>query len=146
MEDTKLYVIFNGNPVLEFDRRKPVPGQQRRYLDNMDTRMDKGIQLGDDFIEAPNALQRSQFVANSLVNALLKGNDALAVAMCTYLAKRMPDLQQIQCKSEESQKEGNEEITEQANISIEFVYDRSFEKTQQEQTIQFFKPDEATRH
>ncbi|KAG1682841.1 hypothetical protein GQR58_010630 [Nymphon striatum] len=144
MEDNKLYVIFNGNPVLEFDRTKPVPGKQRQYLDNMDTRMNTGIQLGNDFIEVPNVLQRSQFVANSLVNALLKENDTLAVAMCTYLAKRMPDLQQIQCKSEEDQNE--REATDSPKLSIEFVYDRNYEKAQQEQTIQFFKPDEATKH
>lgn len=144
MEDTKLYVIFNGNPVLEFDRRKPVPGQQRRYLDNMDARMDQGIQLGDDFIEAPNALQRSQFVANSLVNSLLSKNDTLAVAMCTYLAKRMPDLQQIKCEGGESPEKNDD--GKSSGISIEFVYDRNYEKAQQEQTIQFFKPGEATRH
>jgi len=144
MEDTKLYVIFNGNPVLEFDRRKPVPGQQRRYLDNMDARMDQGIQLGDDFIEAPNALQRSQFVANSLVNSLLSKNDTLAVAMCTYLAKRMPDLQQIKCEGGENPEKNDDEKS--SGISIEFVYDRNYEKAQQEQTIQFFKPGEATRH
>lgn len=150
MEDNKLYVIFNGNPVLEFDRSKPVPGQQRRYLDNMDARMDDGIQLGEDFIKSPNILQRSQFVANSLVNSLLTKNDTLAVAMCTYLAKRMPDLQQIQCKGEDIKEEivdsSNEEKNQNTKISIEFVYDRTYEKAQQEQTIQFFKPGETTKH
>ncbi len=150
MDDSKLYVIFNGNPVVEFDRRKPVPGQQRRYLDNMDSRMDEGIQLGADFIKNPNALQRSQFVANSLVSALLKKDDKLAVAMCTYLAKRMPDLQQIKCSNE-----GNSTLSPtleelqniaKADVSIEFVYDRSYEKTQQEQTIQFFNPNDVTKH
>lgn len=144
MEDNKLYVIFNGNSVLEFDRSKPVPGKQRQYLDNMDARMDEGIQLGADFIKSPNILQRSQFVANSLVNALLKENDTIAIAMCTYLAKRMPDLQQIQCKSEEA--ENDNVATDSPKLSIEFVYDRTYEKAQQEETIQFFKPDEMTKH
>ena len=132
LNDQMLYVILNGEPILEFDRRKPVPGHQRQYLDNMDNQMEQGIQMGEDFIKDPNPLQRSQFVANSLVNLLLKENYSMAVAMCTYLAKRMPDLQQIQCKSDE-----NDEI------SIEFVFDRSFEQTQQEQTIQFFTPDKT---
>jgi hypothetical protein len=133
-----LYVIINNEPILEFDRSKPVPGHQRQYLDNMDARMDQGIQLGADFIKAPNALQRSQFVANSLVNALQNDQDGIASAMCTYLAKRMPDLQQIKCVS----KEGDSD----KELSIELVFDRSFEKAQQEQSIQFFKPDDVTSH
>lgn len=141
MSDTILYVIFNGEPILEFDRAKPVPGHQRSYLDNMDARMDTGIQLGEGFVESPNPLQRSQFVANSLVNALLKDNYSQAIAMCTYLAKRMPDLQQIKCEGSQ-----NDSEDENQEISIEFVYDRNYEKAQQEQTIQFFKPDKPTSH
>ena len=124
-----LYVIVNNDPILEFDRAKPVPGHQRQYLDNMDSQMDQGIQLGADFIKAPDALQRSQFVANSLVNHLLKEEYSVAIAMCTYLAKRMPDLKQIKCQGD-LEKE----------LSIELVFDRSYEEAQQEQTIQFHKP------
>ena len=135
--DSTLHVVFNAEPVLEFDRSKPVPGHQRQYLDNMDLKMDQGIQLGDDFIPSPNALQRSQFVANSLVNSLLKQNYGQAVAMCTYLGKRMPELKQIKCEGAEG---------EEGGISIEFVYDRDYETAQKEQTIQFYKPDETTKH
>ena len=134
LDDSILYVVVNGEPILEFDRKKPVPGHQRQYLDNMDAQMDQGIQLGDDFIEDPNPLMRSQFVANSLINMLFKEQYSTAIAMCTYLAKRMPDLQQIQCKGniDDTDKEGG--------LSIEFVFDRSFEQAKQEQTIQFHKP------
>jgi len=133
--DNILYVLLNDEPILEFDRKKPVPGHQRVYLDNMDAQMDAGIQLGEDFIKSPNPLQRSQFVANSLVNSLLKQSYSQAIAMCTYLAKRMPELQQIKCVGDRDKE-----------ISIEFVYDRDFEKAQQEQTIEFFKPENNTKH
>lgn len=135
--NSTLHVVFNQEAVLEFDRSKPVPGHQRQYLDKMDERMSEGINLGDDHIAEPNALQRSQFVANSLVNALLKQDYDLAIAMCTYLGKRMPDLKQVKCEGTEG---------EEGGISVEFVYDRSFEQAQQEQTIQFFKPDKTTKH
>jgi len=128
-----LTVIINDEAVLEFDRSKPVPGHQRQYLDSMDAQMDQGIQLGSDFIKEPNPLQRSQFVANSLVNAVLKDEYSIAIAMCTYLAKRLPDLQQIKCKGDTDK-----------DLSIELVFDRSFEQTQQEQTIQFHKPDNSS--
>ena len=134
-QDNLLYVILNDEALLEFDRKKPVPGHQRQYLDHMDAQMDQGIQLGDDFIKEPNALQRTQFVANSLVNFLFKDEYSKAIAMCTYLAKRMPDLQQVKCKGD-SEKE----------VSIELVFDRSFEQAQQEQTIQFYKPDDISKH
>ena len=130
MEDNILYVIVNDEPLLEFDRSKPVPGHQRQYLDHMDTQMDQGIQLGKDFIAQPNPLQRSQFVANSLINHLLKDEYSVAIAMCTYLGKRMPDLKQIKCKGEQGKE-----------LSIELVFDRSYQQSQQEQTIQFQKPD-----
>lgn len=134
-----LHVIINGEAILEFDRSKPVPGHQRQYLDKMDARMDQGIQLGSDYIKAPNALQRTQFVANSLINALEKNDDALASAMCTYLAKRMPDLKQVKCAS---QKNNSQDEESSKDLSIELVFDRSFEEAQQEQTVQFFKPGE----
>ena len=151
IDDGILYVIVNGEPILEFDRKKPVPGHQRQYLDNMDAQMDQGIQLGDTFIESPNELMRSQFVANSLVNMLFKEQYSTAIAMCTYLAKRMPELQQIQCKGDITENpstgsgvgasgKASKEKDEDNGFSIEFVFDRSFEKTQQEQTIQFHKP------
>jgi len=142
MDDTILYVVVNDEPILEFDRKKPVPGHQRQYLDNMDAQMDQGIQLGDNFIEEPNALQRSQFVANSLVNMLFKEQYSTAIAMCTYLAKRMPELQQIQCKGDiaETSSEHSADGDKKEELSIEFVFDRSYEKAQQEQTIQFHKP------
>ncbi|MEE9445821.1 MAG: hypothetical protein V3V19_09175 [Cocleimonas sp.] len=123
------YVILNDEPLLEFDRKKPVPGHQRQYLDNMDSQMDQGIQLGDDFIRTPNPLQRSQFVANSLINLLLKDEYSMAIAMCTYLAKRMPELQQVKAQGKFDDKEND--------LSIELVFDRSYEKSQQEQTINF---------
>lgn len=126
----KLYVILNDEPLLEFDRKKPVPGHQRQYLDNMDSQMDQGIQLGEDFIEKPNPLQRSQFVANSLINLLQKDEYSMAIAMCTYLAKRMPSLQQIKAQGQINNKTDD-------GLSIELVFDRSFEKAQMEQPIQF---------
>jgi hypothetical protein len=126
--DNKLHTIVNGTVMLEYDRGKPVPGHQRQYLDTMDTKMDAGIQVGDDHITNPNPMQKAQFVANSLVNALFQENDSLAIAMCTYLAKRIPDLKQIKAIGD-IEKE----------ISVELVFDRDYETAQQEKTIEFFK-------
>lgn len=126
--DNKLHTIVNGAVMLEYDRGKPVPGHQRQYLDTMDMKMDQGIQVGNDHISNPNPMQKAQFVANSLVHALFQENDALAIAMCTYLAKRIPDLKQIKAVGDHD----NE-------LSVELVFDRDYATAQQEQTIEFFK-------
>lgn len=126
MADKKLMVVVNGSPILEFDRGKPLPGHQRQYLDSMDEKMNEGVLLAGETIAKPNVLQKAQFVANSMVSALLEENDTLAAAMCSYLAKRIPDLEQVQAKQ-----------TDDAGMSIELVFDRSYEKAMQEQVIKF---------
>ncbi len=122
----QLTVVINGSAVLEFDRGKPLPGHQRQYLDNMDKTMDQGIELSGESIKHPNPLQRTQFVASSMINALSEENDTLAAAMCSYLAKRMPDLDQVKAAYKDD-----------TGLSIELVFDRSFEKSQQEQVVTF---------
>jgi hypothetical protein len=126
--DEKLHIIINGTVILEYDRTKPIPGKQRQYLDQMDATMDQGINLGEDDIATPNTLQRAQYIANSLINALFKEDYNLGIALCTYLAQRIPDLQQVKA------------IGDKNEISVEFIFDRSFEKAEQEQTIEFYNP------
>lgn len=126
--DTKLHIIINDAVILEYDRTKPIPGKQRQYLDHMDATMDEGINLGADDIEHPNTLQRAQYIANSLINALFKEDYNLGMAMCTYLAQRIPDLLQVKA------------IGEKSEMSVEFIFDRSLEKAKQEQKIEFYNP------
>jgi hypothetical protein len=134
--DNKLHIIINDTVILEYDRDKPIPEEQYAYLDQMDAKMSGGIILGKDKIEDPNTLQRAQYIANSLVGALFEENYNLGIAMCTYLAQRIPDLQQIKAVGEKSE------------ISVEFIFDRSLEKAQQEQKIEFYNPNSSdkTKH
>lgn len=133
MPEEKLTVVVNDSPILEFDRNKPIPGQQRRALDVMDQNMDKGVNLGGKPVDTPNPMQRAQFVANSLVNALFDENYSLAMAMCTYLAKRIPELHQVKAVGENKD-----------TLNIELVFDRSFEQAKTEQTVNFFRPDKSS--
>lgn len=134
--DKKLHIIINDTVILEYDRNKSIPDEQQNYLDKMDIKMDAGITLGSDKIEDPNTLQRAQYIANSLVSALFREDYNLGMAMCTYLANRIPDLQQVKA------------IGEKEDISVEFIFDRSLEKAQQEQKIEFYNPnsDNTTTH
>ena len=88
-------VLLNGTAQLEYNRDISLPGKQRDYLDNMDLDMDAGIQLGNQYIEAPNQIQRAQFIALHLVQSLLADNEQHIAASCAYLADRLPDLKQV---------------------------------------------------
>lgn len=138
-ENNILNVVLNDEAVLEFDRNKTIPTEHRQYLDNMDARMDEGVQLGEEFVESLNPLQKAQFVANSMVNGLLNEDFNQAIAMCTYLGDRLPDLKQVVCKGQE----------DEDGIQIEFVYDRDYQQEQKktvEQTIKFFDPKDFVKH
>jgi len=107
-------VTLNGVAQLEYDRNKPLSDYQQDYLRNMDSKMDSGIQVGDQVIDEPDVVERVKFVAANLIHAM-KGNDeATSAAFCAYIATRMPDLKQVQFS------DVNDEI------SIELVFDKEY--------------------
>lgn len=110
-------VLLNGIAQLEYDRNKTLPDHQAAYLQKMDSKMDEeGIDLDGERILAPTPEQRAQFVAANLTHAITHDNEAVAAAMCTYLAVRMPDLRQIKID------EKGEECT------IHLVFDEEYRK------------------
>ncbi len=121
-------IVINGEKVIDHDRNKRLTGLQRRFLDEMDQKMDQGIDLAGEHIEQPDIMQRAQFVANTLMTALDKENDALAAACCSYLARRLPKLQQVRAKKEAD-----------GPTMIELVFDRSYEQAAIEKPISFIK-------
>ena len=88
-------VLLNGTAQIEYNRDISLPGKQRDYLDRMDQDMEAGILLGNQFVEAPNQIQRAQFIALQLVQALLVDNEQHIAASCAYLADRLLDLKQV---------------------------------------------------
>ncbi len=107
-------VKLNGIAELEYDRDKPLPDYQGAYLDKMDTKMNEGILLGEEFVAEPDAGQRAQFAAANLLHALKTSDEPRAAAMCTYLAVRMPDLKQIVIEERDD------------GVAIEFVFDEDY--------------------
>ena len=88
-------VLLNGTAQIEYNRDILLPDKQRDYLNRMDQDMDVGIQLGNQYIEAPNQIQRAQFIALHLVQSLLADNEQQIAASCAYLADRLSDLKQV---------------------------------------------------
>lgn len=91
----KLTILVNDQPQITYNRAQSLPTQQRSYLDSMDRKMDAGIELGGERINAPDTLQRAQFVAVQLIEAMQQDNEPLIVASCAWLADRIPELKQV---------------------------------------------------
>jgi len=96
-----MQVLLNGQPQVEYDRNKPLPERQMEYLDKMDSEMDSGIQLGSEKVDQPDLMQRAQFVAGYLAQALIGDNEQMIAASCSWLAQRLPDLKQVKIDHDE---------------------------------------------
>ena len=109
-------VFLNGIAQLEYDRDKLLPDHQAAYLDKMDAKMDAGILVGDENITNPDVSQRTQFAAANLAHALNTSDEAMAAAMCSYMAIRLPELKQVRIDDQEGE------------VSIELVFDEEYRK------------------
>ena len=109
-------VFLNGIAQLEYDRDKLLPDHQAAYLNKMDARMDAGILIGNETIKNPDQDQRTRFAAANLAHALNAQDEAMAAAMCSYLAIRLPELKQVMIEDEEGE------------ISIQFIFDEPYRK------------------
>lgn len=127
-----LAVLLNGVAQLEYNRETQLPPHQELYLEKMDAKMDDGIQVDNRMIPNPDINQRAQFVAGNLADAILNDQESAAAALCSYLAKILPDLKQMKI----TQTTSKDESTIDANneISIELVFDESY---QQQVPVQF---------
>ena len=109
-------VLLNGIAQIEYDRNRPLPDYQAAYLDKMDKKMDAGILIDNTTIENPDLNQRAQFVAANL-HATMKSNDEeMTAALCTWLANRLPDLQQLRFEEDGDR------------VSIDLVFDEAYQK------------------
>jgi hypothetical protein len=120
-----LVVVLDGVSQLEYMRATPLAEPQRQYLDRLDARMDGGIGLAGRHIAAPNPLQRAQFIALQLLQAVQDGNEEIAAASCAYLANRIPDLKQVRA------------TTRGGLLSFDLVFDRAYAK---EVKVEFMNP------
>jgi hypothetical protein len=112
-------VLLNGIAQLEYDRERLLPDHQRAYLDRMDAKMNDGILIGEEMISNPDVEQRARFAAGNLVHALNTSDEAMAAAMCSYLAIRLPELKQVRIEELDGA---------DGQVSIEFVYNQEYRK------------------
>jgi len=60
------------------------------FYRTMDRDMDHGWQMGPEFIESPDKLQRCQIAANKLLTSLSSANETMITLMAGYILKRLP--------------------------------------------------------
>lgn len=126
MTAQRLTVVLNGESQLEFDRGKELPEAHQAALERMDARMDQGILLDSRPIERPDALQRARFVAGLLLQAVQDGNETMAAATCTWLAVRIPHLQQVRG------------VLREDGLAVDLVFDRGYAP---EVKLNFIRPE-----
>lgn len=60
------------------------------FFQRMDGDMDHGWQMGPEFIENPDKVQRCQIAANKLLTSLSGANETMIMLMAGYILKRLP--------------------------------------------------------
>lgn len=123
-----LAVLVDGDPQLEFDHAAAVPQQQLDYLDDMDRRMSGGITLDGEAVSSPDLDACTRFVAQNLASALLQGQEQIAMAMCTWLGVRRPELEQVKI------------TTGELGVTIDLDYQDVYEKPRPEPQVVQFHP------
>ncbi|MDG0995984.1 MAG: hypothetical protein P8O97_02420 [Gammaproteobacteria bacterium] len=111
---TNLAIVINGEKIVEYQRDRALATKHAADLDNLDLKLAKGIELADSQISQPSFQDKSTFVAQLLVNALMHENDAHAAISCAWLATRCPDLKQVQAEQKEDR------------LTIRLIYDKEY--------------------
>ncbi len=75
------------------------PARLRRHLDEIETDISEGIQLGDNWVDQPDAFQKQQYIAMVLLNALDKQDTNLVKLLSAYLVSRYTNLGEIRATS-----------------------------------------------
>jgi hypothetical protein len=65
----------------------------------LDRGMDQGVQVGPNWVDRPNSLQRCQVAADKLLTALETDNENLAMLSAGYILSRMPNTSRVRIDS-----------------------------------------------
>jgi hypothetical protein len=79
--------------------------ETRESFDRLDNQMNNGIQLGRNWIENPDLLQRCQSAADKLLTALETHNEGLAMMSAGYILSRMPGTSRVRLDTSGSPEE-----------------------------------------
>lgn len=81
--------IYFENQHYRLDVPKEDIASAKEFFDKMDRDMDAGWQMGPEFIENPDTINRAQIAASRLLIALENQNEAMVRAMSGYIVSRV---------------------------------------------------------
>ncbi|MCK7576972.1 MAG: hypothetical protein MZV65_14760 [Chromatiales bacterium] len=87
------------------------------FFARMDHDMDHGWQMGPEFVENPDALQRCQIAANKLLTAHAVDNKLMMQLMAAYILKRLPGVRVVNID------------TDGEMLNTEFLYEENAHRT-----------------
>ena len=82
--------IENKSKELEVPEEIITDGED--FFNKMDQDMDRGWQMGQEFIENPTQVNRCQIAAEKILQAVDTQNDKLLLLMAGYILVRMPSV------------------------------------------------------
>ena len=65
------------------------------FFQKMDTDMDRGWQMGPEFIEKPTTVNRCQIAADKMLAAIESENENLMFLMAGYILTRLPTVTEV---------------------------------------------------
>ncbi len=110
-----LAIVVNDQLTLQFDRDKPLSDLHQQYLDRLDAKFDQGIELQGEHLSNPDIVQRSKFMALTLMEGIMYQEDNKAAASMAWLATRLPDLKQVIA------------VVDKEGTQFELVFDREYQ-------------------
>ncbi len=110
-----LAIVVNDQLTLQFDRDKPLSDLHQHYLDRLDAKFDQGIELQGEHLSNPDIVQRSKFMALTLMEGIMYQEDNKAAASMAWLATRLPDLKQVIA------------VVDKEGTQFELVFDREYQ-------------------
>ncbi len=89
-----LKAVFEGQ-VYQITVPPEVLNDGAAFFQYMNADMDRGWQMGREWVEAPDATQRCQIAADKLVDAINAENETLAGLMAGYIVTHCPGTREV---------------------------------------------------
>ena len=84
------FKVIVGEQVYAVEVPEDLLCEAAEFHARLDRDMDRGWQMGREFVAQPDRLQRCQIVADKLLTSITQGNESTAMLTAGYIALRMP--------------------------------------------------------
>lgn len=89
-----LDVMIDDN-TLRIEIPPDMPVEAEAFFGKMEQDMDRGWQMGPDYVERPDTTQRCQIAANKLLASHAARNTLVMQLMAAYILRRMPAVKRV---------------------------------------------------